>query len=80
MSQQASEFRPDGARLKVTITEKGEVEIVGNCLGLKALSRICAALSESIGESGNHYHLMDVEGFWGTEPGSISLTICGEEM
>ena len=80
MSKQESEFRPAGAKLKVRTTEKGEVEVVGNRLGLKALSKISAALSESIGEKGNHYHFMDVEGFWGTEPGSISLTIYGEEL
>jgi hypothetical protein len=80
MSERENELRPDGAKLKVRMTDKGEVEVVGNRLGLEALSRICAALSVSIGESGNHYHLMDVDGFWGTEPGSISLIIYGEEM
>jgi hypothetical protein len=79
MSKQ-DEFRPDGAKLKIRMTEKGEVEVVGNRLGLRALSKICAALSDSLGEKGNHYHFMDVEGFWGTEPGSISLTILGEEL
>jgi hypothetical protein len=80
MSKNENEFRPDGAKINVRMTEKGEVEIVGNRLGLKGLSHICAALGESIGEDGNHYHLMDVEGFWGTEPGSISLTIYGEDL
>jgi hypothetical protein len=73
-------FRPDGAKIKVTMSPKGEVEIVGNPLGLKALSDICAALSESIGELGNHYHFMDCEGFWGTEPGSIALVVYGEDF
>jgi hypothetical protein len=80
MSKREDELRPEGAKLKVRMTDKGEVEIVGNRLGLKGLSQICAALSESVGEKGNHYHLMDVEGFWGTEPGSISLIIYGEEL
>ena len=75
-----NEFRPIGAKLKVTMSKKGGVEIIGNRLGLRALSSICAALSESVGEAGNHYHLMDVEGFWGTEPGSISLAIYGEDL
>jgi hypothetical protein len=73
-------FRPDGAKIKVTISAKGEVEIVGNRLGLKAISDICAALSESIGEQGNHYHFMDCEGFWGTEAGSTPLTVYGEDL
>jgi hypothetical protein len=80
MSKRESEFRPAGAKLRVRLTENGEVEVVGNRLGLRALSKICASLSESVGEKGNHYHFMDVEGFWGTEPGSISLTIYGEEL
>ena len=75
----ANELRPQGGKLRVTMSNKGGIEIVGNRLGLKALSNICAALSESVGKQGNHYHLMDSEGFWGTEPGSISLTIYGED-
>ena len=73
-------FRPEGAKLKVRTTARGEVEITGNRPGLKGLAAICAALSESVGESGNHYHLMDCNGFWGTEPGSISLIIYGEDL
>jgi hypothetical protein len=75
----ADEFHPEGGRLKVTLTEKGDVEIVGNRLGLKALSNICEALSKAVGKAGNHYHFMDNEGFWGTEPGSVSLIIYGED-
>jgi hypothetical protein len=74
------EVRPEGAKIKVVMSPKGEIEITGNQLGLKALSRICATLSESTEEYGNHYHLMDVEGFWGTEPGSIPLVIYREEF
>jgi hypothetical protein len=73
------DFRPAGGKLKVTISEKGEVEIVGNSLGLMALSNICAELSKSVADPGNHYHFMDNEGFWGTEPGSASLIIYGTD-
>ncbi len=62
------------------MSEKGEMTVTGNRLGLKALSEMCAALSESTGEAGNHYHLMDNEGFWGTELGSVPLIIYGEEF
>jgi hypothetical protein len=79
-SKSASEFRPKGAKLKITMSKKGEVEIVGNRPGLEALSNISAALSKSVGDPGNHYHFMDNEGFWGTEPGSISLVIYGEDL
>jgi hypothetical protein len=80
MSEREDYFRPDGAKLKVRITEKGEIEVIGNRLGLEGLSRICAALSESCGQDGNHYHLVDIEAFWGTEPGSISMVIYGEDF
>jgi hypothetical protein len=73
-------FRPDGGKLKVMISAKGDVEIAGNRLGLQALADICSSLSQSVGEPGNHYHFMDCEGFWGTEPGSISLTILGQDL
>ena len=79
MTNLADEFRPDGAKLKIRMSEKGEIEITGNRLGLKALSNICAALSESVDEPGNHYHFMDIDGFWGTEPGSMPMVIYGEE-
>jgi hypothetical protein len=79
MPKREDRFRPEGAKLRVQMSNGGEVEIVGNRLGLKALSDICSALSESVGEPGNHYHLMDNEGFWGTEKGSISLVIYGED-
>ena len=73
-------FRPEGAKLKIVLSKKGEVEITGNRLGLKALSLICASLAETVGKAGNHYHFMDVEGFGGTEPGSVSLVIYGKEF
>lgn len=80
MANAADKFRPNGAKLRIKTSEKGELEITGKRLGLKALSDICAALSESASEPGNHYHFMDVEGFWGTEPGSIPLVIQGDEF
>jgi len=76
----ARDLRPIGAKLRAQMSKKGELEIVGNSLGLQALSNICARLSKSVGQPGNHYHFMDNEGFWGTEPGSISLAIYGEEL
>ena len=79
MPKRDDKFRPEGAKIKVAMSKSGAVEIVGNRLGLKALSDICSALSESVGKPGNHYHLMDNEGFWGTEPGSVDLIIYGED-
>lgn len=38
------EVRPEGARIKVAISPKGEIEITGNRLGLEALSRILRAV------------------------------------
>jgi hypothetical protein len=77
-TQREDPLRPNGAKLKVTISKSGEVEIVGNQLGLAALSNICAELSRTVGEPGNHYHFMDNEGFWGTEPGLVNLVVYGE--
>lgn len=79
MTKHEDPLRPEGAKLKVTISNNGEIEIVGNQLGLTALSDICAALSKSVGQPGNHYHFMDNEGFWGTEPGSVDLVVYGED-
>jgi hypothetical protein len=75
----ADDVHPPGAKLKVRMSQNGDVEIIGNRLGLKALSNICDALSKSVAEPGNHFHFMDNEGFWGTEPGSLSLVIYGED-
>jgi hypothetical protein len=72
-------LRPEGAKLSVTMSQKGEIEIAGNRLGLEALSNICANLNKSVGKPGNHYHFMDIEEFWGTEPGSLSLIIYGQD-
>ena len=70
-----------GARLRVTLKD-GEIEIVGNRTGLNALAAICSGLAELTAEElrtpANHYHL-DVD-FWGTEPGSVPLTVlCRED-
>lgn len=73
-------FRPEGAKLRVRMTDRGGLEVIGNRAGLKGLAAICNAVSEAVGEPGNHYHLMDSEGFWGTEPGSVSLIIYGEDF
>ncbi len=73
-------LRPDGAKLKVVLSKDGTIEITGNEFGLKALSQICASLAETVGQAGNHYHFMDVPGFWGTEAGSIPLVIYGEDL
>jgi hypothetical protein len=80
LAQPVNKFHPEGGKLKIQMSGKGEVEIIGNRPGLKALSDICAALSESVGEDGNHYHLMDIDAFWGTEQGSIPLIIYGEDL
>ena len=70
-----------GARLKVTLKERG-IEIDGNRKGLNALAAICSRLAELPAEDlrtpANHYHLD--EDFWGTERGSVPLTIyCHED-
>ena len=66
-----------GARLSVVVKERGEIEIAGNRIGLRALAAICAGLAaltaEELETPANHYH-MD-EDFWGTEKGSTPLTL-----
>ena len=74
-----------GARLQVTLKERSgthEVEIVGNRIGLQALAAICSGLAELTPDQlltpANHYHLD--EDFWGTEKGSVPLTVyCHED-
>jgi hypothetical protein len=74
-----------GARLKITLTERGgasEVVIVGNRPGLQALAAICSGLAELTPEQlltpANHYHLDEY--FWGTEKGSVPLIVyCHED-
>jgi hypothetical protein len=69
-----------GARLKVTLNERNgarTVEIEGNRNGLQALAAICSGLAELTTEElltpANHYQLD--EDFWGTERGSIPVTV-----
>ena len=69
-----------GARLKVTLKELNgtrDIEIEGNQKGLHALAAICSGLAEltmaELLTPANHYHLD--EDFWGTERGSIPLTV-----
>ena len=71
-----------GARLSVNLNARGEIEVVGNRKGLRALGTICGELAdltpEELETPANHYHLD--EDFWGTEKGSIPLTIrCRED-
>ena len=71
-----------GARLSVTANDRGEVAILGNRAGLRALAAICTGLAdlsdEDLRTPANHYHLD--EDFWGTEKGSVPLTLhCREE-
>ena len=85
LPERSDEILAPGARLKVTLTEQNgshEIEIEGNQTGLRALAAICSGLAELTPEElltpDNHYHLD--ENFWGTEPGSIPLTVlCHED-
>jgi hypothetical protein len=60
-----------GSKLKFILNSKGELKVLGNRLGLKALAAICSGLSGSIED--DHYHLD--ENFWGTEPGSVPVVV-----
>jgi len=70
-----------GARLSVNVDGRGAIEIVGNRIGLRALAAICGGLAELTVEElttpANHYHLD--EDFWGTEKGSLPLTVRRQE-
>jgi hypothetical protein len=74
LSEKDSEILATGSKLKFVLNEKGELEILGNRLGLKALAAICSGLADSA--EGDHYHLN--ENFWGTESGSISVVFTGK--
>jgi len=72
LPERKNEILRQGARLQVTLKERGgtsEVEIVGNRAGLKALAAICSGLAELTAEQlltpASHYHLDEC--FW--EPG-----------
>ena len=71
LPERNSEILAAGSKLKFVLNENGELEILGNRLGLKALAAICSGLSDSTED--DHYHLD--EHFWGTEPGSIPAVV-----
>jgi hypothetical protein len=71
LPERDAEILAAGSKLKFVLNEKGELEILGNRLGLRALAAICSGLSEAAED--DHYHLD--EHFWGTEPGSIPVVV-----
>lgn len=85
LSERGDEILAPGARLHIALTDRDgtcEVEIKGNRQGLQALAAICSGLAELTTEElltpANHYHLD--ENFWGTDKGSVPLTIwCRED-
>ena len=85
LPERRDEVLAPGARLQVTLNERSgtcEVEIEGNRKGLRSLAAICSGLAELTQEQlltpANHYHLD--EHFWGTEKGSVPLTVlCRED-
>jgi hypothetical protein len=85
LPERRDEILASGARLRINLEERSgehEVEIVGNRKGLLALAAICSGLAELTPEQlltpANHYHLD--EDFWGTEKGSVPLTVlCSEK-
>ena len=85
LPERRDEILAPGARLQVTLDERGstrEVKIKGNRRGLHALAAICSGLaaltSEELRTPANHYHLD--ENFWGTEKGSVPLIVfCNED-
>ena len=84
LPERKNEILAPGARLQIALKEHGgvrEVEIKGDRKGLQALAAICAGLAELTQEQlltpANHYHLDEF--FWGTEKGSIPLTVLCRE-
>lgn len=80
LPERRDEILAPGARLQITLNERGgarEVEIKGNRKGLAALAAICSGLAdlttEELRTPANHYHLD--ENFWGTEKGSVPLIV-----
>jgi hypothetical protein len=71
LPEKKSEILAAGRKLKFILNKQGELEVLGNRAGLKALAAICSGLSES--EADDHYHLD--EQFWGTERGSVPVVI-----
>jgi hypothetical protein len=85
LPERKEEILAPEARLCVVLKEKtgiAEVEIVGNRKGLLALAAICSGLAgltqEQLLTAANHYHLDEF--FWGTDKGSVPLTVlCRED-
>jgi hypothetical protein len=71
LPERDAEILAAGSKLKFVLNDKGELMILGNRLGLRALAAICSGLSEATED--NHYHLD--EDFWGTELGSIPAVV-----
>ena len=71
LPEKKSEILAEGEKLKFVMNTNGELEIIGNRNGLKALAAICSGLGESTID--DHYHLD--EQFWGTEPGSVPAIV-----
>ena len=85
LPERKDEILASGARLQITLKERGgthELQIEGNRKGLKSLAAICSGLADLTHEQlltpANHYHLDEY--FWGTEKGSVPLTVlCRED-
>lgn len=85
LPERKDETLSQGARLRVILKDLSyarEVEIVGNRKGLLALAAICSGLAQLTPEQlltpANHYHLDEY--FWGTEKGSVPMTVlCRED-
>ncbi len=84
LPERKHEILAPGARLQIILRENAgthEVEIKGNRKGLQALAAICSGLAELTPEQlltpANHYHLDEF--FWGTEKGSVPLTVLCHE-
>jgi hypothetical protein len=85
LPERKDEILAPGARLHVVLNEQMGmvgVEIIGNRKGLLSLAAICSGLAELTQEQlltpANHYHLDEF--FWGTEKGSVPLTVlCRED-
>ena len=50
LPERDSEILATGSKLKFVLNEKGELTILGNRLGLRALAAVCSGLSESTEE------------------------------
>jgi hypothetical protein len=76
LPERRSEILAKGGKLKFVVNGQGELEILGNRIGLGALAAIFSGLSESATD--DHYHLD--ESFGGTEPGSIAVVVYRQEQ